>query len=79
MVGVEISWRGLNMRFNSPAKAENDEWHKPWRRWFAWRPVRVGDKIVWLEYIEREGWYIYGDFGDSCWGWQYRLCQKSTS
>ena len=25
-----------------------------WKRWFAWYPVRVGDDIVWLEWIERK-------------------------
>ena len=59
------------MRFYSTAKAEDDEWHKPPHRWFAWRPVRVGDKIVWLEHVEREGRYIYGDFGDGGWAWIY--------
>lgn len=30
-----------------------------WRRWFAWRPVRLTDdpdKIVWLQMIETRDW-----------------------
>lgn len=24
-----------------------------WHRWFAWRPVFIGDSLVWLEWTER--------------------------
>lgn len=35
-----------------------------WSRWFAWRPVEVGSKVVWLEWIERR-WDP--DRLDACW------------
>jgi hypothetical protein len=25
----------------------------PWFRWFAWRPIRIGRYIVWLQTVER--------------------------
>lgn len=28
---------------------------RQWHMWFAWRPVRVGGYIVWLEYVQRKG------------------------
>lgn len=24
-----------------------------WHRWFAWRPVFIGDSLVWFEWTER--------------------------
>ncbi len=26
---------------------------RPWHRWFAWYPVRIGEDMAWLEYVER--------------------------
>jgi hypothetical protein len=28
---------------------------KQWNDWFAWHPVTVGNKRVWLEFLERKG------------------------
>jgi hypothetical protein len=25
-----------------------------WQLYFAWRPLVIGNKIVWLEYVERD-------------------------
>lgn len=45
-----------------------------WHRWFAWRPVRVGERESrWLEWVERKGNWLGGDY--SCgdiWFWEYR-------
>ena len=30
------------------------------RKWFAWRPVLVGEFLVWLETIERRDWHGEG-------------------
>ena len=30
-------------------KDDNPVWHD----WFAWRPVRIGDRVVWLEWVRR--------------------------
>jgi hypothetical protein len=29
--------------------------HRQWHRVFAWQPVRIDDRIVWLEPVERRG------------------------
>lgn len=42
-----------------------------WHKWFAWCPVIVEDKLVWLETVER----IYQCFYDSHW-YEYRLIKK---
>lgn len=31
--------------------------HHEWYRWFAWYPVRVLDKIVWLQTVEKRRSY----------------------
>jgi hypothetical protein len=33
---------------------------RPWHRWFAWYPVRVGDAMIWLEYVERKTENFHG-------------------
>lgn len=46
-----------------------------WRRWFAWRPVRLTDnpdKIVWLQVIETRDW-IEGCAIDPTHHVEYRL------
>jgi hypothetical protein len=42
---VELA-EGCEMRLGPPDR-------KQWHDWFAWRPVYVGDQLVWLETIER--------------------------
>jgi hypothetical protein len=48
-----------------------------WHRWFAWRPVRVGEQIAWLETVERRGeWGPMRGFPPSIpWLWEYRVVQ----
>lgn len=45
-----------------------------WRRWFAWRPVRIGltqYRWVWLRWTERK---IFDDYGTHTGPeWRYRL------
>ena len=41
-------------------------------RWFAWHPVWVGQKLVWLEYVER----YYGHKGERVF-WTYRLASPT--
>ena len=36
----------------------------PWKKWFAWRPVKVNGKTVWLEYVYRRMINGYVDFDD---------------
>jgi hypothetical protein len=42
-----------------------DHWR--WHRWFAWRPVSVFGKRVWLETVERR-WAGHATLA----GWEYR-------
>lgn len=48
------------------------EWLFPipreWTPWFAWRPVRCGGEVVWLERVERREFF---DLGGMC----YRRAQ----
>ncbi len=37
-------------------------------RWFAWRPVWIGRKLVWLQYVER----YYGHKGERVF-WVYQF------
>ena len=44
------------MRWKSKSANANDNafFHPgPWRRWFAWYPVRIGEYKVWLQQIIR--------------------------
>ena len=36
----------------------------PWKKWFAWHPVRVHGKPVWLKTIYRRHVTTYIDFDD---------------
>lgn len=47
----------------------------PWKKWFAWRPVKIRDKRVWMKkiyrrsintYVDQDNWtrYEYGDIFD---------------
>ena len=47
----------------------------PWKKWFAWRPVKIRDKRVWMRkiyrrsintYVDQDNWtrYEYGDIFD---------------
>lgn len=38
-------------------------YQKATKRWFAWRPVRVKGKLVWLRFIERT------DYIKTYWGY----------
>jgi hypothetical protein len=43
-----------------------------WRRWFAWRPVRIDAVWIWWEYVERQKhcFDMPGDY-THCW-YEYR-------
>ena len=62
------------MRFNcGPTRQEKDEKKKFWHKWFAWHPVKVGNREgIWLELVERKGtiWTSYGQYAG--WIWEYR-------
>lgn len=62
------------MKFNcGETLAEKKQRLGQWHRWFAWRPVRVGEKECrWLEYVERKGRY-YASIRDGTWFWDYRV------
>lgn len=42
------------MRWNVPkTRKEKHDAKYEWHSWFAWHPVRVDDKMCWLEVVER--------------------------
>jgi hypothetical protein len=59
-------------------KAKHDRLGQ-WHRWFAWRPVRVGEQIAWLEAVERRGaWGPMQGFPPHIpWRWEYRVMQAA--
>lgn len=38
-------------RYGYTAPKENPP--NPWKKWFAWRPVKIKNKIVWLKIVYR--------------------------
>jgi hypothetical protein len=44
---------------------------KGWHHWFAWRPVFVGDYIVWLESVNRK--YVVGSWPGEHDLWTYEI------
>jgi hypothetical protein len=37
------------------------EWYsEPWHKWFAWYPVTVHDKRIWLKTVYRKNMYMFG-------------------
>ena len=45
---------------------------EPWKAWFAWHPVLIGNTLVWLEWVERERELIRG-WGDEWFMSRYRF------
>lgn len=43
------------MEFAIRDKERLDHPKRKWHNWFAWFPVRVSKKIIWLERIQRKG------------------------
>lgn len=46
-----------------------------WHRWFAWRPIMMGEVDghhikVWLEYVCRRG-ALHGGWDELWWEWEY--------
>ena len=41
-----------------------------WERWFAWHPVEVDGRRVWLEFVER---HFVGPVGYLCSWHEYRM------
>jgi len=65
------------MKFNYGESWEYEKLRlENWHEWFAWRPVRVGNRDCrWLEKVQRKGKYIYYGI-DSCWLWEYKEIEK---
>ena len=43
------------MRWDPINKQYNSEMNMPWHKWFAWYPVVVNNKRVWIKTIFRKG------------------------
>jgi len=65
------------MKFNCGESWEYEKLRlENWHEWFAWRPVRVGNRDCrWLEKVQRKGKYTYYGI-DSCWLWEYKEIEK---
>ena len=65
------------MKFNcgpswEERKAAKIAYKEEWHPWFAWFPVRVGDRDCrWLETVERKGRFFCGYEG-TYWIYEYR-------
>ncbi len=58
-------------------RAEKIERLQNWHKWFAWRPVRVGNNDCrWLELVERRGELIYQGSISESWRWCYCPLRK---
>jgi len=61
----------------------NDGWrgHGPWKTWFAWYPLMINGRSVWLRTVERR--YQYRDNGGSIerrWSYQIQpACRSGRS
>ena len=44
---------------------------EPWHEWFAWRPVKVNNKRIWMEKIYRRGIWHYGGDNGKWMSWEY--------
>jgi hypothetical protein len=42
------------MKFKLKTWAEIEAWHS----WFAWYPIQIKGKLVWLEWVERRTPYL---------------------
>ena len=59
-----------------PGPGDFTIWRKieiePWAKWFAWRPVKVQGKRIWLKTIYRRQIWHFGGDPDGKWAsWQY--------
>ena len=56
--------------------AAREQWH----RWFAWRPVRIGDtrEYRWLELVERRGTLQICIVDGGWWEWEYRPLSRRS-
>lgn len=45
---------------------------RQWNPWFAWLPVRIGERKVWLETVERKGEIQFTAYNDPVVFWEYR-------
>lgn len=46
-----------------------------WHKWFAWHPVRINNKLVWLKDVERHGYQLDSRFDFE---WVYRHIGEDT-
>lgn len=66
------------MIFNRQTRGEKSAAKAKWHKWFAWHPIKIGNKTIWLEYVERRKWLSPNGFDyDFCipcneWREEYR-------
>lgn len=42
------------MNWHAESTEARDQRRAEWHKWFAWYPVRVGERRYWLEHVERK-------------------------
>ena len=53
-----------------------------WQSWFAWYPTWIGNRLIWLQTVERiwddelNHWLDSSGYGDTDGGWKYRLLEE---
>lgn len=62
------------------AKRAYDFWHRhfapfPWKRWFAWRPVRIGGTWAWWRPVDRR---LSGHVGSPVYSLSYDYRELET-
>jgi hypothetical protein len=67
LFGISLDWE-YNLRPRTIERiARARDKRSEWRPWFAWRPVEIDGRSVWLEFVERRRIY-----GHSSYVWDHR-------
>ena len=67
------------MQWNSESRQSRWERITHWHKWFAWHPIRVGEEIVWLEWVERFYADVSGGLESGYYEWVYRNLEQSEN
>lgn len=51
-------------RYVNGARQPVKETNRQWQKWFAWRPVRLNGKWIWLKWVYRYRTNNYVDYDD---------------
>ena len=66
------------MKFDCRLSAKTMQLHR-WHTWFAWYPVRVGSRCIWLERVWRKGFLRRDWEGGKFWTWDYTIIEQDIN